>query len=64
MATLADLQAAIDAAPAAITTQVVDAVKPLINPTTADTQPQIDAINALPSTVAQQVAAALQTPNP
>lgn len=63
MATLADLQVAIDAAPANITDAVVTAVKPLIQPA-PDTQPQIDAVNALPQTVAQAVTAALTPPAP
>lgn len=63
MATLADLESAIAAAPANITSAVVTAVQPIIAANAPDTQPAIDAVNALPAQVAAQVAAALtQTP--
>lgn len=62
MASLTDLQSAIDAAPAAIASAVVAEVTPLIG-APIDTQPQIDAVNALAAKVADAVKAGL-TPLP
>lgn len=59
-----ELKAALDAAPQAIATQVIDAVKPLITAQEVDTQPSIDAINALPAAVVSAVNAALTPPAP
>lgn len=62
MATKADLDAAIAALPAALTTALDNALAPIIAAITAkagntDFQPEIDALNAVGATVATKVAA-------
>lgn len=67
-ATQADLDAAIEALPAQLETAIETAVQPIIDAIKAkggaDLQPEVDKLNALGSTVSQQVATDLGNANP